>query len=178
MRLDDDEPLLLDACSAINLEAAFGLQSASSELGRPLLIVDRAAAEVLYLYDVVDGERRRTPIDVVPVVVVELEEEELADFVALTSELGDGEAATIAAAAHRGLPVLTNDRVARRHAASFEPPVVTITTPEVLHDWSIHRSVPAAAVGQVLRAVEQRASFMPPRRSDPYADWWRAFPTL
>ena len=168
----DRPPLLLDACGVLNLAAAMGLGEAEQQLGRRLAVIRQAADEVLYLEDVVEGAAVRTRVDVTALRVVELAPDELAEYVALTTELDDGEAATIAAARRRRWAVATDDRKAVRVAGASTPPVQVVTTAALLRRWSEDRNMPPEKVRKVLLAVETRATFTPPRR-DPEAAWWR-----
>ncbi len=148
------------------------LEDASDQLGRRLIVVSQAAAEVLFLEDEEDGVPVRTRVHLDGLHVVELEAAELATYVALAQGLDDGEAATLAAAQARGWPIGTDDRKAVRVAASLEPAVAVLSSATILRVWAQRRGLGERDVGGVLRRVERRATFVPPR-SDPDFDWWR-----
>lgn len=168
----DPAPLVLDACGVLNLAAAMPLDTAGAELGRRLVVIGQAAAEVLYLDDEEDGAPVRTRVDLAALEIVELEPEDLPGYVALAVDLDDGEAATLAAAQARGWPVCTDDRKAIRIAAALRPAVPIVSTASILRSWADQRGLSDAEVGAVLRLVQTRASFGPPP-ADPEADWWR-----
>jgi predicted nucleic acid-binding protein len=82
--------------------------------------------------------------------------------------LGAGEAASLAIARSRGLPLATDDRPARA-AAAEDPSVLVISTAELMHRWVQER--PPDEVRGALVAITGRAAFRPPS-SDPLAEWW------
>jgi hypothetical protein len=169
------DPLLLDACVVINLRAGGILPDVARALNLRLQLVEQVAAESLYLQDP-DGHREA--ID-----VAELERErhvevfgltgvdELGTFLSFVPRLGDGEAATLAAATHRRLRVATDDRLALRTAEEQQPPIATITTPELVRRWADRAAVPSQRIQEVLRAIRDRASFVAPT-SDAQHCWW------
>lgn len=172
MRPAEQSPLALDACGALNLAAVMPLRSAADQVGRPLVMVRQAAAEVLYLEDRdEEGEPSRTLVTVEGLLVVDLTQAELAAYVELAVELDDGEAATLAVAQARAWPVMTDDRKALRIARSLVPPVAVLTTASILRGWAARQRMDDTAVGEVLRRVEARATFSPSQR-DPDRDWW------
>lgn len=170
--LADLPPLALDACGVLNVAAAMALSDACEQLGRRLVVVSQAAAEVLFLEDEEDGVPVRTRVQLDGLDVVELEAAELKTYVTLAQHLDDGEAATLAAAQARDWPVGTDDRKAARVAAGLEPRVAVLSTATILRSWAQQHGLGDREVGEVLRRVERRATFIPPG-SDPDADWWR-----
>lgn len=164
--------LLLDACGCINLAAAFPLNSLSANLGRPVLIVEQAAAESLFLHQQVDGERVRVEIDVGAIPTLRPDGDlELELYVRLARRLGDGEAASLAVAHHRGLELVTDDRTARKVAASEASNARIRSTAEVLRSLTTSMELPDDEVAQAIRRVESHASFRPPH-DDPDLSWW------
>lgn len=169
--------VLLDACVVINV-AASGVPIQEIADGNELTfaIADRAAHEVLYLAPAeAEGDQER--IDVTgwvtrgDLALVTLEPDELETFVRFAREADDGEAATLAAAAHRGMAVATDDRKAQRLAEAAEPPIEVITTSLLLRTWAQAVNASSIHVAKVLRSIEARASFSP-GRADPYHQWW------
>jgi hypothetical protein len=100
-------------------------------------------------------------------------EEELTDFVRFATDLDDGEASVCALALSRDGGVATDDRKALGLLHRDSPRVLTVQTPELLHDWARLSKAPKSEIGLVLRSIEQRARFRP-RRGAPRYDWWSA----
>lgn len=166
------DPLLLDACGCINLAAAFPLESLSANLGRPIYIVEQAAAESLFLYQQVDGERVKVAIDVGSIPTLRLDDGlELELYVRLAKRLGDGEAASLAVSHHRGLALVTDDRAARKVAGLEAPKAQIRGTAEILRSLTTSIALPDDWVAQAIRRVESQASFRPPH-DDPDLPWW------
>lgn len=94
---------------------------------------------------------------------------ELDVLVSLAADLGDGEAASLAIAHGRGVPIATDDLPARRSALQLSPSVEVRSTGELLHSWAFERSTDQVA--KALRRIEEGASFRPPRQ-DPLSAWW------
>lgn len=98
--------------------------------------------------------------------------EEHETFVELALQLDDGEAMTAALATHRGGEVATDDRKAIRLLEGRSPSVPLRRTSSLLRMWVRRRNVPEEWVREVLRSIQRRASFTPPR-DDPEVEWWR-----
>ena len=171
-----ERTIALDACVLLNLVAS----------GRPLaefaqaadvafVVVLQAEREVVWL-DPEDPEDPREHVDLTPVITsgaldrIVLTDEELPRFVAIASELDDGEAATLAAAEARSLTVATDDRKARRVLTSLDPQPAVTSTAAIVRAWAENRS--DLEIRNCLLLIERRASFHPPR-DDPDGDWWR-----
>jgi predicted nucleic acid-binding protein len=173
-----EHEILLDACVAINLMASGHWDAIASARCTTFLLVREAAAETGELRDVVAGEIVRTPIDFTPHVtqgtarVIELDAAELARYVECARQVGDGEAATIAAAVGRGLPLATDDRRARRLCARLKLPT-PIRTLALLRRYAEAVELADSDVRHLLRIVRDRASFAAPR-DDPDGEWWRS----
>jgi predicted nucleic acid-binding protein len=169
-------PLLLDACVAINLAAADRIQHIAQAVDVTFTLARQAAAEVGYLRDLADGNLIRTPIDLGQyagdtLLIIDLTPAEFTVYLSLAREVDDGEAATIAVAAQRGLKLATDDRKARKLCSR-------LSLPEPLHTLALLRTYADAAALQhaplrdLLIRVRDRASFQPPR-SDPDYKWWQ-----
>ncbi len=173
--------LLLDACCLINLLATGRMEEILNVL--PFRFATSrliATKEVLTIARDEDGDAR-IEREVIPgmalessgiLTLLDLETaQELADFVRFAADLDDGEASVCALALAHGGGVATDDRkalgVLRREAS----PVVTVQTPELLHDWAHLSKVSESEVASVLRSIEQRARFRP-RRDAPRFEWW------
>ena len=172
--------VLLDACVTINLAGSgVQLEDYCAALGIAFAMTELAAAEALYL----PADGADLP-DVGPEVVeigalaaqggqsiVRLSEVELESLVGFASQVDDGEASTLAVAHHRQLCVATDDRKARRLAASLDPPIEVLGTTEILRQWGTSQAERAEHLPEVIRRIERRASFTP-RRDDPHFEWW------
>lgn len=172
-----EQQLLLDACVAINLAATGCWDAIASARRTVFLLLRQAAAETGELRDVIDGQAVRTPIDLAPHVaggtarVIDLDAGELARYIECARQVGDGEAATIAAAVTRDLPLATDDRRARRLCADLGLPA-PMRTLALLRSYTDAIQLPDADVRHLLVAVRDRASFIAPR-DDPDGEWWR-----
>jgi hypothetical protein len=171
--------LLLDACVAINLMATGRLDAIGSAAGVTFLLLRQAAAEAGALRDLAGAELVRTPIDFTPHVragtlrVVALVAAELPRYVECARQVDDGEAATIAAAACRGIPLATDDRKARRLCADLGLPA-PVRTLALLRQYAEAADLTRTDVRSLLLAVRRRASFAPPR-ADPDSPWWQGY---
>ena len=168
-------PLLLDACVAINLAATDRLQQIAQVIGVTFTLARQAAAEVGHLRDMTDGEITLTPIglghyDVATVVIVSLAQPEYSLYVDLTQMIDDGEAATIAIAVRRSVPLATDDRKARRVCADLHLPEPKRTL-GILHAYADAACLSQPQIHEILVKIRDRASFQPPR-NDPDQKWW------
>jgi predicted nucleic acid-binding protein len=168
-------PLLLDACVAINLAATDRLQQIAQATGVTFTLARQAAAEVGHLRDIADGESILTPIslsqyDGATLEIVSLAQPEYSLYVDLTRTIDDGEAATIAIAVRRFLPLATDDRKARRVCANLHLPEPRRTL-GILHSYADAASLPQPQIREILVKIRDRASFQPPR-NDPDQKWW------
>ena len=168
-------PLLLDACSLINLVAS-GLQltHVATAIDREFIVTTIAAEESLY----VAGRSNDDPAEPVSVealaapgqlTITSLTPDELARFVALAKSVDDGDASTLAVALERGIEFATDDRRAIRLAG--ELCVTIVTTPQLMRGWAESSGVTAADIRAALASVERRGNFSP-RRDDPEREWW------
>jgi predicted nucleic acid-binding protein len=169
-------PLLLDACIAINLAATDRLAHIAQLIDVTVALTRQAAAEVGYLRDIADGKPVRTPIDleqhaVDTLEIIELTPAEYPVYLNLALEVDDGEAATIAVAAQRGLPLATDDRKARRLCTQLGIPE-PLRTLGLLHAYADAAKLQQAQLCDLLGRIRDRASFQPPR-SDPDLKWWQ-----
>jgi hypothetical protein len=170
------DDLLLDACVALNLLASgIDLSDLAAAANVRLLMTSVVVSEMLWL-DPLDpaDPRERFDSDALTargVVLVELDEVESARFVDLARDIDDGEASTIAVAVHRALRVATDDRKALRLATSQSPPIEVVRTTELVRRWAEVSGADAERVTQVVRSIQTRSSYFPPR-DDPQLNWW------
>jgi len=191
-----DPPLvLLDACCVINLLASGVIEEVFDAVPASFAVARLVAEdEVLFVAEEDDAEpegdeaaagsgesARLDParLDLTPLTeqgrleVMELgTREEHETFVELALQLDDGEAMTAALAIHRGGEVATDERKAIRLLEGRSPPVPLRRTSSLLRMWVGRRKVPEERVREVLRRIQRRASFTPPR-DDPEVEWWR-----
>lgn len=176
--------LLLDACCLINLLATGHLEEVLGIL--PFLFATSrlvATKEVLAIARDVD-EQAPIEREVIPASALEHSEnltlmdlstdQELGDFVRFAAELDDGEASICALALSHGGGVATDDRKALRILKREAPEVLTVQTPELLHDWALASKAPAPEIARVLRSIERSARFRP-RPGAPRFEWWSGF---
>jgi len=169
-------PLLLDACVAINLIATQEFDEIAVANSVTFLMVAEAAAEVSSLRSAVDGERVIVPISVEEytrsgsLVFTQLEDSEFPLFVQFAAQVDDGEAATMAVAATRSLPLASDDKGCRRLCAERELPEPLYTS-RLVRRYVTDAGRTPKEISRLLRKVEEQASFVPPR-NDPDRSWW------
>ena len=96
-------------------------------------------------------------------------QDEIALFVQVASQLGDGEAACFAIAAKRGWALATDNRRARRFAAEFK--LTTVATPELVKVWAENTDAGDEEIVTVLENIQRFACFVP-RANSPEYSWW------
>jgi predicted nucleic acid-binding protein len=168
--------LLLDACVAINLAATGQFPGIAETLALTFILARQAAAEVGHLRDTIDGELVTTPIDLTQyetdqvLQFTDLEPSEYNLYIELAALVDDGEAATIAAAAHRHIQLATDDRKARNLCAQrgLTEPLRTLA---LMHSYVDGAGLSHDQTRELLLKIRERASFQPPR-TDPDQKWW------
>lgn len=171
--------MLLDACVLINLCATRHLAPIAEYLDVDFVVAREVSGEALYVH--ADGEPgpERVRIDIERLVsegiiqIFDLEDSEFATFVAIAARLDDGEAATMALAVHRGLPLATDDRAALRLIEAEYPMLDSLSTSEIVRRYYEQADLSTSDIAVVLSAIERHASYVPPAR-DPQATWWRS----
>jgi len=99
-------------------------------------------------------------------------EDEIENYVAFATRLGDGEAMTCGIAVARGFDIAMDDRAAIRLVQSVAPGTVCHTTPDLIEQWARLASVPAHTLVSVLTDIRERARYRPPN-DHPLLEWWR-----
>ncbi len=168
-------PLLLDACVAINLAATGHIQLIAEAIDVTFILVRQAAAEVGHLRDTAGGEPVLTPINLSQhtsgiLEITDLTPPEYPLYLDLARLVDDGEAATIAVAAHRNLQLATDDRKARRLCAERHIPE-PVHTLAIMDAYTDAAGLQHSRLRELLIKIRDRASFQPPRR-DPDHKWW------
>ena len=174
--------LFLDACCIINLYATGHIEDILHRLpfrfAVSRLVAEREALSVRRAGGP-GGQRDQEPVSLSELEssgalnIMELNSpEEKAAFTRFAIELDDGEASVCALALHRDGGVATDDRRALRALAAAG--LSTLQTPELLFEWARLERIREDQVRKALRAIRDRASFIP-RKSAPHFLWWKGF---
>jgi predicted nucleic acid-binding protein len=91
-------------------------------------------------------------------------------YVELARIVDDGEAATIAVAFERLMPLATDDRKARKLCAELQTQE-PLRTLGILHTHADAAHLPQSELRELLVNIRERASYQP-ARSDPDRKWW------
>ena len=173
------ETVVLDASSAVNLLATGREVELVRAVDWSLIIVAAARAEVCLLRGPpgVDGRAAQVPVDWRPLEAAELiqvcslGDEGLDAFVAAAARLTDVDAQSIALAAVRRLPLLTDDGKMRTVFRALHPTLRLYSTLQLLKRATEALRLGRASVREILQRVRSRANFAPPR-SDPERQWY------
>jgi predicted nucleic acid-binding protein len=171
---------IIDACCLINFYAVERHELWLTQLGLRWHIPRSVCSEALFLRATdADGNRINSPIELKPLIdgnvlhlcnTADAREKQL--YIELVTTLDDGEAMALALAACRGWILATDDRKARILAEELN--VTALTTPDVIKLW-VDKTAPAQEhIADALRAIRDRAKFLPPRSSPSYS-WWMQF---
>lgn len=170
--------LLNDSSVLLNLLAADRLASIAAATGWQFAICPAVRDEAKKLRDAHTGEM--VPVDLTPHIssgllqVLELSgDEERTLYVEQAIVVDDGEAMSIAIAAHRHLELAMDDKQAVNHTRRTFPEIRLWSTPEMLKHWSEVGGVDARVLREAIRLVEARSRYFP-ANSHPLAGWWRA----
>lgn len=170
--------LLNDSSVLLNLLAADCLASIAAATGWQFAICPAVRDEAKKLRDAGTGEM--VDVELTPLItsgllqLLELSgDEEQTLYVEQAVVVDDGEAMSIAIAAHRHLELAIDDKQAANHARRRFPQLHLWSTPEILKHWSDTGSVHVQTVGAAIRLIELRARYFP-ARTHPLADWWRS----
>jgi len=161
----------------INLAASGRLAEIARANGVTLAVARIAASESLYTEHGGPHGVERVAIDVLEleaagrVVVLDFEPTEAEAFVQMAEALDDGEAATLAIAAHRNLPVATDDRRALRYVEEQGLGIPLVRTSTLVRRWAESADPSVAEVAEVLQRIREGARFEP-SPSDPNYAWW------
>jgi predicted nucleic acid-binding protein len=179
---DTPAATILDACCLLNLHAGGHLADTLEGAGLMFYVSEyvlREEALSLWtgdtLLDTASGQEaiQRDFSAIMEVLRVDTDKEAatLMDLV-VVDRIGEGEARTIALAAHRGLAVATDDRRARAVLRARFPRIRIFGTPELVYMWATRCGVTEAEIKRVLEAIETVGHYVPGAR-ELYADWWR-----
>jgi hypothetical protein len=172
------DPVILDACCALNLSATGRIDGILRQLPYRFSIGCRARSEALWL--AIPASEEREPVDLQPLNERGLLTDETLRgpveetlFVQLSARLQDGEAEAAALAINRGYILATDDRKARRVVSEIHPRLRLSNTLQLVWEWQQAAGPSDAHVADALRRIAARATYRP-RRSDPLFDWWMA----
>ncbi len=166
---------VLDTCCLINLYASQRPERLIQGVCDEAIIPRQVAEEGLFIRQPGGGQ----PGELVPaeiclhasaIRVVECDQEgELERFVQLAAILDDGEAACVAIASSRKLPLATDDRKAI--AVAYDLGVEVLTTPEILMSWIVAASPDHKEIAEVIENIERYGRFRP-HHTSAHAKWW------
>ena len=169
--------LLNDSSVLLNLLAADCLTSIAAVTGWQFAICPAVRDEAKKLRDLQSGEM--VEVDITPHIasgllqVLELSgDEEQTLYVEQSIVVDDGEAMSIAIAAHRHLELAIDDKQAVNHTRRTFPEVRLWSTPEILKHWSDIGRVDAEVLREAIQLIEIRSRYFP-SKSHALADWWR-----
>jgi predicted nucleic acid-binding protein len=171
------QPVAIDASTLLNLFATGEIESILRSMPVQKFVCSMAASEVMYLrHEEADHAPELISID--PMVeqglltLARLESaEEEALFVQFAAKIDDGEAMSLALCVSRGYAFATDDRKARRIAASVAEPIPLVATSELVFHWFQSNDISPDRIREVLGAVELRARFRP-WPEYPLREWW------
>jgi predicted nucleic acid-binding protein len=170
--------LLNDSSVLLNLLAADCLAEIAAGLRWQIAICPAVRDEAKKLRDTVTGDM--VPVDIAPLIalgllqVLELEgDEEQVLYVEQAIVVDDGEAMSIAIAASRGLELAIDDKQATNHVLRAFPKMKLWTTPDILKHWMDTAVISAERSREVIRLIETRARYFPPKLH-PLAAWGHA----
>jgi predicted nucleic acid-binding protein len=168
-------PMLLDACIAINLLATDCAEDIAAALGIRFLMAKQAATEcgeLHVLQEKIVVRRRAAASDIPPLAeVLTLIGSEIDLYVELARDIDDGEAATIAIARSRSLAMATDDRKARRVAVAAGLVMPTGTT-AILRQYADTTGMTSRKIAVLLRLIRDESSYVP-RQTDENFGWWQ-----
>lgn len=169
--------LLNDSSVLLNLLATNRFSEIAMRTGWQFAICPAVLAEVNELRDEHTGEL--VAVDLSPHIssgllqVLELSgDEEQTFYVEQSIVVDDGEAMSIAIAAHRHLELAIDDKQAANHTRRTFPEIRLWSTPEILKHWSEVGSVAVGVLREAIKLIETRSRYFP-AKSHPLAAWWR-----
>jgi predicted nucleic acid-binding protein len=171
------QPVAIDASTLLNLLATGEIESILRSMPVQKYVCSAAAREVLYLRHA-EADHAPELVSIDPLVEQGLltlarpeSPNEEALFVQFAAKIDDGEAMTLALCVSRGYALATDDRKARRIAASVAEPIPLLATSELLFHWFQSNTIDPGRIRDVLGAIELRARFRP-WPEYPLRDWW------
>ena len=169
--------LLNDSSVLLNLLAADCLAPIAAATGWQFAICPAVRDETKKLRDEHTGEM--TDVDIAALIasgllqVLELSgSDEHTLYVEQAVVVDDGEAMSIAIAAHRHLELAIDDKQAANHTRRTFPEIRLWSTPEILKHWSDIAKVDTTTIRQAILVIEARTRYFP-AKSDVLFGWWQ-----
>ncbi len=178
--------LVADACATLNVLATERSIQILRAFNCRILEPRRVSGQIQYLWTMPDenGERSREPASTEDLrAVCLLEEVELTTdaergaLVEAAAYIDDCDAACIALAGARGLPLLTDDRKERKLASRLFPHIELLSTLELIRRAGEELGWDVGEFRHVAAMLRWRANYLPPRNA-PEADWYAELLTL
>lgn len=171
--------LVIDASCLLNLLASGKAEEILEVLELELIATPHLDQEVLYQVTGRDeaGAVTREPVDLEPLekagllTIRPLDPSALDHLVECAEHLTDADAAAVAVAAARELPLATDDARQAKVARKLFPAMEVVSTLEILRQAIPKLALDDASLRQLARRIRTRASFLPPR-SDPHRRWF------
>lgn len=170
------KPLLItDASVLVNLLATDAFEDIAHKAGWRFVICEAVQREVLALRNADTGDME--PVELQSFVesklieVTKLQSDECDCYVEYSAVVDDGEAMSLAIAETRKLAIAVDDRRAISIAQRRGLTSTMLTTPELLHLWCQQTKAEDGEVGRILRLVEIRARYVPPK-NHALRQWW------
>jgi hypothetical protein len=169
-----------DACSLLNVAATGHAAEILGACRCPSYVVREVLqGEALFLRPLPEDDPNNglIPVDLTPLLAsgvlieVMLNDNEQAPFVHFAALMDDGESRSAAVALNRGCRLVTDDRLALRVAREHTPPIITIDTPELIHQWAELSRIDDGILATTLRRIQICAKFQP-RRTHQLHEWW------
>lgn len=171
------QSVAIDASTLLNLLATGEIEAILLSMPVQKFVCSVAASEVLYLRHA-EADHAPELVSIDPLVEQGLltlarpeSPEEEALFIQFAAKIDDGEAMSLALCVSRGYALATDDRKARRIAASVAAPIPLLATSELLFHWVQSNAISPDKIREVLGAVELRARFRP-WPEYPLREWW------
>lgn len=171
------KPLLItDASVLVNLLATEAFEDIAVQAGWRFVICEAVQLEVLAVRNADTGEMEEVELqrfldrNLIEVVVLDADAESDC-YVEYAALVDDGEAMSLAIAETRKLAIALDDRraisIAHRRGFSGE----MLTTPDLLHEWWQKKPMSEVEFGELLRLMEVRARYVPPK-NHALRQWW------
>ena len=168
----NSQHVVADACATLNLLATRNEVVLLQALGWCLLEPLQVQGQARYLSSPPDeeGRRSREPVsfdalnEARLLETVELvSDTEVDAFVEAAAHIDDADAACIALAGVRKLPLLTDDKKERRIARELFPEIALVSTLDLVHDGSTALGWTEEKLKQLVYSLRWRGNFAPPR---------------
>ena len=175
-----DRVVLLDTCCVLTLYASRRMRHMLEVLPFTFGVATRAKSDARFVRGADDnGNDELDEVDLGDLTasglltVYEPEtDDEIANYVAFATRLGDGEAMTCGIAVARGFDIAMDDRAAIQLVQSVAPGTICHTTPDLVEQWASLASVPARTLSGILTDIRERARYRPPN-DHPLLEWWQ-----